>query len=214
MRYLMLATVLLAAVPADAATLLHPMFADHAVLQRGQPIPVYGTAKPGADVTLQLGNATASARADKDGQWRATLPAMTAGGPFVLHAASGSDSQDVRDVLVGDVFLCTGQSNMQVSVRGAANAAAEIAAATDDRSARAGSGPRAQSRGADDLQDAGIVESGIAPDGRRFLGQLFLFRARIAQAREDAGRADHRGLGRHQGKRLGQPSQPAPARLQ
>jgi len=131
MRYLMLAAALLVAGPAEAATLLHPMFADHAVLQRGQPIPVYGTAKPGADISVQLGNATASAHADKDGQWHTTLPAMSAGGPYTLHAASGSDSQDVRDVLVGDVFLCTGQSNMQLSVRGAANAAAEIAAATD-----------------------------------------------------------------------------------
>src|SRR6202012_3909884 len=67
------------------------------------------------------------------GQWRATLPAMSAGGPYVLHAASGADSQDIHDVLVGDVYLCTGQSNMQVSVRGAANATAEIAAATDDQ---------------------------------------------------------------------------------
>src|SRR6478752_1199478 len=106
MRDLILSIALLAAAPAEAAPLLHPMFADHAVLQRGQPIPVYGTAKPGADVTLQLGNATASARADKDGQWRATLPAMPAGGPYLLHAASGGDSQDIRDVLVGDVFLC------------------------------------------------------------------------------------------------------------
>jgi sialate O-acetylesterase len=138
MRYLLLSIGLLAApgfmlaaVPADAATLLHPMFADHAVLQRGQPIPVYGSAKPGADVTVQLGAATATARAGKDGRWQAALPAMTAGGPYILHAASGADSQDVRDVLVGDVFLCTGQSNMAMSVKGAANATAEIAAATD-----------------------------------------------------------------------------------
>src|SRR6185437_8959347 len=131
MRALTFALALLAAGPAEAATLLHPMFADHAVLQRGQPIPVYGTAKPGADVTLQLGSATVSAHADKDGQWRTTLPAMPAGGPYVLHAASGGETQDVRDVLVGDVFLCTGQSNMALSVRGAANATAEIAAATD-----------------------------------------------------------------------------------
>lgn len=133
MRYLIFSVALLAAVPAEAASLLHPMFADHAVLQRGQPIPVYGTAKPGADITVTLGSATATARADSGGQWRAALPAMTAGGPYVLHAASGGDSQDVRDVLVGDVFLCTGQSNMQMAVRGAANATAEIAAATDDQ---------------------------------------------------------------------------------
>jgi len=107
------------------------MFADHAVLQRGAPIPVYGTAKPGADVSLQLGTATAFAHADASGQWRTTLPAVPAGGPYTLRAASGGDTQEIHDVLVGDVFLCTGQSNMQLSVRRAANADSEIAAATD-----------------------------------------------------------------------------------
>jgi sialate O-acetylesterase len=133
MRAAIFCFAMLVAVPAQAAPLLHSMFADHAVLQRGQSIPVYGTAKPGAAVTVQMASATVTARADKNGQWHAALPAMNAGGPYTLHAASGTDSQDVRDVLVGDVFLCTGQSNMQVSVRGAANAAAEIAAATDDQ---------------------------------------------------------------------------------
>ena len=131
MRYLILAVALLAAAPAEAEPLLHPMFADHAVLQRGQPIPVYGAARPGADVSVQLGSASVTAHADKAGQWRAAVPAMPAGGPYILHVTSGGDSQDVRDVLVGDVFLCTGQSNMQLSVRGAANATFEIAAATD-----------------------------------------------------------------------------------
>jgi sialate O-acetylesterase len=133
MRAAIFCFAVLVAVPAQAAPLLHPMFADHAVLQRGQPIPVYGAAKPGADVTVRMGSATVTAQADRSGQWRATLPAIGAGGPYTLHAASGGDSQDVRDVLVGDVFLCTGQSNMQMSVRGAANATAEIAAATDDQ---------------------------------------------------------------------------------
>jgi len=108
------------------------MFADHAVLQRDRPIPVYGQAKPGADVNLLLGNASASAHADKNGQWRTALPALPAGGPYTLRATSGGDVQEIRDVLVGDVFLCTGQSNMQLSVRAAANATFEIAAAKDD----------------------------------------------------------------------------------
>jgi sialate O-acetylesterase len=133
MRAAIFCFALAAAVPARAETLLHPMFADHAVLQRDQPIPVYGAARPGADVMVQLGSASVTARADGKGQWRAALPAMTAGGPYILHAVSGAESQDARDVLVGDVFLCTGQSNMQLSVRGAANATAEIAAATDDQ---------------------------------------------------------------------------------
>ena len=120
----------LAASPAFAAPLLHPMFADHAVLQRGAPIPVYGQAVPGTAVTVHLGSASTTARAGKDGMWRATLPAMEAGGPYEL-TADGGQHQAVTDVLLGDVFLCTGQSNMQVTVKSAANATAEIAAATD-----------------------------------------------------------------------------------
>jgi sialate O-acetylesterase len=131
MKFLIVIFALLTAAPAEAASLLHPMFNAHAVLQRGQPIPVYGTAKPGADISLQMGSATATAHADRSGQWRTTLPAMPAGGPYTLHVTSGGDAQEIHDVLVGDVFLCTGQSNMQLSVRRAANADFEIAAATD-----------------------------------------------------------------------------------
>ncbi len=80
---------------------------------------------------MQLGSAKVTAKAGKDGHWRASLPAMAAGGPYTLQASSGGQSQTVHDVLLGDVFLCTGQSNMQLSVRRAANAEAEIAAATD-----------------------------------------------------------------------------------
>jgi sialate O-acetylesterase len=122
---------LLIASPASAQTLLHPMFADHAVLQRGAPIRIYGQAAPGSEIAVHLGNAASTARAAPDGRWAATLPAMAAGGPYTLEASSGGVSEKVSDVLVGDVFLCTGQSNMQLSVRRAANAEAEIAAATD-----------------------------------------------------------------------------------
>jgi sialate O-acetylesterase len=58
---------------------------------------------------------------------------MPAGGPYTMRVTSGSEAQEIHDVLVGDVFLCTGQSNMQLNVRAAAKAAAEIAAATDDQ---------------------------------------------------------------------------------
>jgi sialate O-acetylesterase len=133
MRQLIFALALLAAAPAQAQPLLHPMFADHAVVERDQPIPVYGQAAPGADVNLQLNNASASAHADKNGQWRTTLPALPAGGPYTLHVTSGGAAQEIHDLLVGDVFLCTGQSNMQLSVRAAANATFEIAAAKDDQ---------------------------------------------------------------------------------
>lgn len=132
MRALVLALAL-AATPALAAPLLHPVFADHAVLQRGAPIPVYGQAAPGTAVTVHLGSATATAKSGKDGTWQAVLPAMPAGGPYSLEAEGGGQHQVVPDVLLGDVFLCTGQSNMQMAVKGAANATAEIAAARDDQ---------------------------------------------------------------------------------
>ncbi|MBW8708740.1 MAG: 9-O-acetylesterase [Alphaproteobacteria bacterium] len=131
MKFAALAFGVLAASPALAEPLLHPMFADHAVLQRDRPIPVYGAAAPGADVTVQMGSAKVTARAAADGHWRASLPAMAAGGPYTLQVHSGGQSEAASDVLIGDVFLCTGQSNMQLSVRRTANAESEIAAATD-----------------------------------------------------------------------------------
>lgn len=133
MKFAAYAIALLAASPASAQPLLHPMFADHAVLQRDQPIRIYGSAPSGTGIRVRLGNAGATTRATAGGQWSVTLPAMPAGGPYILQANAGSLNQQVNDILVGDVFLCTGQSNMQLSVRRAANAESEIAAATDNQ---------------------------------------------------------------------------------
>lgn len=133
MRLAALAVALLAATPAWSAPLLHPMFADHAVLQRGQPIAIYGQAPASTEVRVELGNQTATARAGANGQWRVSLPAMTEGGPYTLRASGGGESQQINDVLVGDVFLCTGQSNMALTLRRAANGEAEVAAATDSQ---------------------------------------------------------------------------------
>ncbi|MFV3130399.1 sialate O-acetylesterase [Niveispirillum sp. KHB5.9] len=114
-------TTLLALSPlpthAAEAPLLHPMFQDHGVLQRGAPIKVWGDAKPGESVTVTLGDAKATAKAGKDGAWQAILPAQKAGGPFTLTAKTASAEQSATDVLVGDVYLCSGQSNMEMQVR-------------------------------------------------------------------------------------------------
>ena len=133
MKFAALVFALLAASPAAAEPLLHPMFADHAVLQRDQPVRIYGSAPAGTEVRAQLGAASVTARATASGQWSTTLPAMPAGGPYNLQVSGGGQNQQVSDILIGDVFLCTGQSNMQLSVRRAANAEAEIAAATDSQ---------------------------------------------------------------------------------
>lgn len=119
--------------PAPPPGLLHPMFQDHAVLQRGQPIRVYGDAASGTSVSVTLGAATASATADSSGHWTATLPQMAAGGPYTLTATGDGKTETASDVLVGDVFFCTGQSNMAFAQNGAANAAADARGATDSQ---------------------------------------------------------------------------------
>jgi sialate O-acetylesterase len=111
--------------------LLHPMFQDHGVLQRDRPITVHGDAAPGAAVTVTIGRASVEARASADGHWTATLPPMSAGGPYVLTAGANGETRTASDVLVGDVFLCAGQSNMAFSQRQADGAADDARAATD-----------------------------------------------------------------------------------
>ncbi|KQM88690.1 hypothetical protein ASE67_02845 [Sphingomonas sp. Leaf23] len=95
------------------------IFADHAVLQRDRPITVWGTAAPGETVTVRLAERSVTAVAGRDGKWRAVLPAMKAGGPYTLSVggAAGTPAQQLSDVLVGDVFLCGGQSNMEFQIR-------------------------------------------------------------------------------------------------
>jgi sialate O-acetylesterase len=132
------AGVLLAcATPASsqAATppLLNPLFTDHAVLQRDQPIRIWGQAQPGEAVTVSLAKEAAWARANPEGHWQVVLPRLAAGGPYVLSAAAASGARQlVNDVLVGDVWLCSGQSNMVLPVRSTLDADSEIASASND----------------------------------------------------------------------------------
>lgn len=111
-----LTAVTLMAGPAAAQSLLNGLFADHGVVQRDRPLPVFGTAKPGETVTVAFAGKTATATAGADGAWRVDLPATAAGGPYDLTARSATVTQTVRDVLAGDVWLCSGQSNMELSV--------------------------------------------------------------------------------------------------
>jgi sialate O-acetylesterase len=111
--------------------LLHPLFHDHAIVQRDRPVRVYGETAPGAAVTVTLGPVRREAQADRDGRWKATLPALKAGGPYTLTAIANGETRTVNDVLVGDVFLCSGQSNMAFAQRQAQGAAEDARAATD-----------------------------------------------------------------------------------
>jgi sialate O-acetylesterase len=113
--------------------LMAKVFADHAVIQRDRPIAVWGTGTAGEEITVTLGSVTQRARIDAQGQWRVTLPAMPAGGPHALTAHTATRAQDVEDVLIGDVWLCSGQSNMEWTVRNALNADWEAAHSANDR---------------------------------------------------------------------------------
>lgn len=135
--FLLAVAVSVSAVEPVAATrpLLSPLFGDHTVLQRDRPAVLWGWADPGAAVTVTLrgpnlpANATATAVAGTDGRWLTRLGPLPAGGPHVLEAAAGIRCSTSTDVLVGDVWLCSGQSNMEFTVSGAKDAAAEKAAA-------------------------------------------------------------------------------------
>ncbi len=95
---------------------LPSIFSDHMVLQREQPSRVWGWAEPGEAVSVQIGEQTQGAKADENGRWSVALTPLTAGGPFTL-TVKGNNEIKLEDVLVGEVWLCSGQSNMQWSVR-------------------------------------------------------------------------------------------------
>ena len=105
------------------------LFADHMVLQRGKPVPVWGWAAPGAQVTVTARTQSVTATAGPDGRWSAELAPLVVGDPFALTVSSGGETRRFDDVLAGEVWLCGGQSNMQWTVARSANAKAEIAAA-------------------------------------------------------------------------------------
>ena len=95
---------------------LSPLFSEGAVLQRDYPIVVWGEAAPGETVSVSLGERAAQTYAGSDGRWKATLDALGAGGPYVLSARTTSGKTLTRgNILLGDVWLCSGQSNMEMS---------------------------------------------------------------------------------------------------
>jgi sialate O-acetylesterase len=91
------------------------LFADHMVLQQGMDVPVWGTAAPGEAVTVAFAGQSQSATTAPDGSWRVHLHNLKAGGPFEMRI-SGSSAVIIQDVLVGEVWLAAGQSNMVFTV--------------------------------------------------------------------------------------------------
>ncbi|MCI1143341.1 9-O-acetylesterase [Sphingomonas sp. WKB10] len=116
-----------------AAPRLDGVLTDHGVIQRGQPVDLSGDAAPGETVMVTLAGHSVTARADRNGRFAAQFPALPAGGPYDLTIAAPSGAVVVRDLLVGDVFLCSGQSNMEMTVSSAQDMIADAHAPADDR---------------------------------------------------------------------------------
>ncbi len=110
------AALALGATSALAAPRLDGVVGDHAVIQRGQPVVLSGQAPAGETVMITFAGRSVTAKAARDGRFDARLPALPAGGPYDLTIAAPSGAAVVRDILVGDVFLCSGQSNMELRV--------------------------------------------------------------------------------------------------
>ena len=116
-------------VPQPSPLRLPAVFGTNMVLQRGREIPVWGWAAPNDEITVSLASFRATTKADDKGKWRLRLPAQKAGGPHKMIVAGKKHRVEFKDVLIGEVWVCSGQSNMQWGVNASRDAAKEIAAA-------------------------------------------------------------------------------------
>ena len=121
--------LLLSAISVMAQLSMPRVFSNHMVLQRDAPIPVWGNAPAGLEITANFDNIQTTAITDDNGRWVMYLPLHKAGGPYkllVFESAKPQTKLEFEDVLVGDVWLASGQSNMEWQVQQANNAATEI----------------------------------------------------------------------------------------
>lgn len=129
--FVWLSLLLLISPCAQARVELPVLFSDGAVMQRERSLPVWGWASPGAKIQVDFDGRRATATAAADGAWRVELPAHAAGGPYTLKVSGDGGTVTVQDVLVGDVWLASGQSNMEWPLSQSDGAQVEIARADD-----------------------------------------------------------------------------------
>ncbi len=126
--------ILIGAAAAAADVKLPSLISDNMVLQQGRTVAIWGTAEAGERVTVSLGEQKETATTDSNGQWKVKLGPLKKGGPFEMTVA-GKNTMTIHNVLVGEVWVCSGQSNMEFAVwnhgvfGGAVNAEQEVATA-------------------------------------------------------------------------------------
>ena len=104
------------------------LFGDHMVLQRNKPLPVWGWASKNENIKIQFNQLVIQSKADDNGKWIVNLPAMKEGGPYEMIVSSKQQTLQIKDIMLGEVWLCSGQSNMEFVMRDAFNFNASIAA--------------------------------------------------------------------------------------
>lgn len=115
LKYIAFLILQLSLAVSQAEVRLASLFVDHMVLQQQVKVPVWGTANPGEKVSVKFGKQSVSAIANDKGEWKISLSKLTYGGPFALQV-TGTNTIHVNDVYVGEVWLCSGQSNMDMTV--------------------------------------------------------------------------------------------------
>src|SRR6185437_13554200 len=118
-----------AAAESSSLPFVSPMFSDNMVLQRGKPNSILGWSNPGDAIQIEIAGHVARATTDEGGRWQVKIDPPPAGGPYTVKI-DGSQHVELHEVLVGDVWLCGGQSNMELPLNRTRNGAEEIAAAT------------------------------------------------------------------------------------
>lgn len=130
-RRLLITLILALPAVAVADVRMPAIFGDHMVLQQDIKVPVWGWADPGEKVTVTLGKETAKATADAKGNWKVALPAQTTSSTATTLTVTGKNNLKFEDVLVGDVWVCSGQSNMEFGLKQAHDAAEEMPKANE-----------------------------------------------------------------------------------
>lgn len=130
-KYLSILIFLLGTTALSAQIRLPKLINDHMVLQRDQEIKLWGWAAPREKLSISIGGLEYKTRADKAGNWSVTLAPMGAGGPLTLRIDGKKERKVISDILVGDVWVCSGQSNMEWVVRNTNNGESAVADASD-----------------------------------------------------------------------------------
>jgi sialate O-acetylesterase len=162
---------------AAAQARLAGVFGDHMVLQRDAPIRVWGWAAPGETVRVALPGRQGSTKAQRDGRWAVLLPALPAGGPHALTVRA-SNTLVLQDVMVGELWLCSGQSNMEWPLRAALQGEQEVAASDHPVIRHLKIAHRASLQPADDMPPAAWQVSGPATAGE-FSAAAYFFAVKL-----------------------------------